>query len=49
VLNAFAILVVIDEGKFVHEQIVQSGWDLDVFVGNCLVNIYAKCGSMQDT
>ncbi len=49
VLNAFASLVAIDEGRFSHEQIIQSGWDSDVFVGNCLVDIYAKCGSMENT
>ncbi len=49
VLNAFASLVAIDEGRFSHEQIIQSGWDSDVFVGNCLVDEYAKYGSMEDT
>jgi pentatricopeptide repeat protein len=49
VLNAFASLFAIDERRFAHEQIIQSGWDSDVFVGNCLVDIYAKCGSMEDT
>ncbi len=49
VLNAFASLFAIDEGRFAHEQIIQSGWDSDVFAGNCLVDIYAKCGSVEDT
>jgi hypothetical protein len=25
-----------------------SGWDSDVFVGSSLVDMYAKCGSMED-
>ncbi len=26
----------------------QSGWDSNVFVGTSLVDMYAKCGSMED-
>ncbi len=29
-------------------QIIKNGWDLDVFVGSSLVDMYAKCGSMED-
>ncbi len=35
VLNACASLVALEA----HEQIIQSGWDLDVFVGTSLVDI----------
>jgi hypothetical protein len=47
-LNARASLVAIEEGRCVHKQITQSGWDSDVFVGSSLVDMYAKCGSMED-
>jgi pentatricopeptide repeat protein len=30
------------------QQIIQSGWDSDVFVETCLVDMYAKCGSIDD-
>jgi pentatricopeptide repeat domain-containing protein 1 len=46
VLNACASIVALEEGRSAHEQIIQSGWDSDVKVGNCLVDLYAKCGSM---
>ncbi len=48
VVNACAIVVVLEEGRCAHEQIIQSGWDSDIFVGNSLVDMYAKCGSMED-
>jgi pentatricopeptide repeat protein len=48
VLNACASIVAIEEGRSAHEQIIQGGWDSDVFVANCLVDMYAKCGSMED-
>jgi len=48
VLNACMSVVAIEEGRSAHEQIIQSGWDSDVKVGNCLVDMYAECGSMED-
>jgi hypothetical protein len=30
-----------------HEQITESAWDSDVFVGSTLMDMYAKCGSME--
>jgi pentatricopeptide repeat protein len=48
VLNACASVVALEEGRCTHEQIIQSGCDSAVFVGNCLVDMYAKCGSMED-
>jgi pentatricopeptide repeat protein len=47
VLNACASIVAL-EGRCVHEEIIESGWDSDVFVVNSLVDMYAKCGSMED-
>ncbi len=48
VLKACANMVVIAEGRCVHQQIIQSGLESDVFVGSSLVDMYAKCGSMED-
>jgi pentatricopeptide repeat protein len=48
VLNACASVVALEEGKCVHQQIVECGWDSDVFVANSLIDMYAKCGSMED-
>jgi pentatricopeptide repeat protein len=48
VLNACASVVALKEGRCAHEQIVQSRCESDVFVGSSLVDMYAKCGSMED-
>jgi pentatricopeptide repeat protein len=48
VLNACASIMALDEGRRAHEQIIQSGCELDAFVGNSLVDMYVKCGSMED-
>ncbi len=44
VLIALASVVALEEGGCIHEYIIQSGHELDIFVGNSLVDIYAKCG-----
>jgi pentatricopeptide repeat protein len=48
VLNACASVISFEEGRCVHQQIVQSGLESDVFVGSSLVDMYAKCGSIAD-
>ncbi|CAN5972805.1 unnamed protein product [Sphagnum jensenii] len=48
VLNACASEVALEEGRHAHEQIIQSGFESDVFVGSSLINMYTKCGSMED-
>ncbi len=48
VLNACASIIALDEGRCVHQQIIQSGLESDVFVGSSLVDMYAKCGSIED-
>ncbi len=47
-LKACASVVPIEEGRCVHQRILQSGLESNVFVGNTLVDVYAKCGSMKD-
>jgi pentatricopeptide repeat protein len=48
VLTACARVVALEEGRHVHEEIVQAGVESNVFVSNSLVDMYAKCGSMED-
>jgi pentatricopeptide repeat protein len=48
VLNACASLQALEEGRQAHKQIIQCGCEADVFVGSSLVDMYAKCGSMED-
>ncbi len=48
VLNACAGLRALEEGRRAHQLIMQTGCEADVFVGSSLVDMYAKCGSMED-
>ncbi len=48
ILNACASLQALEEAKCVHIQIIQCGCKSDAFVGTSLVDMYAKCGSMED-
>ncbi len=48
VLNACASVVALEEGRYVHQQIIQSSCESEVSVGSSLVDMYAKCGSMED-
>ncbi len=48
VLNACACVLALEEGRCAHEQILQSGCESISFVGNSLIEMYAKCWSMED-
>ncbi|GFP87442.1 pentatricopeptide repeat-containing protein at3g57430 chloroplastic [Phtheirospermum japonicum] len=47
-LNACANLSAYEIGKQIHVHISKLGFMSDVFAGNSLVNMYAKCGSIED-
>ncbi|KAJ7560174.1 hypothetical protein O6H91_04G117100 [Diphasiastrum complanatum] len=54
-INAYVVLLkqcgrrkALSEGKRVHALIVQSGLDSHMFLGNTLMEMYAKCGSVLD-
>ncbi|XP_057835654.2 putative pentatricopeptide repeat-containing protein At3g01580 [Cryptomeria japonica] len=48
VLKACASLSALQEGREVHDDIVESDFESHVVVGTALINMYAKCGSLQD-
>jgi pentatricopeptide repeat protein len=48
VLNACASIVALEEGRYVHEQIIESSDESVAFLGNSLVDMYAKCGNIAD-
>jgi pentatricopeptide repeat protein len=48
ILNACASARALDWVKEVHNQAREAGFELDLRVGNALVHMYAKCGSMDD-
>lgn len=47
VLSACAQLGAIDHGKWVHAYLRKKGIQCDVVVGTALVNMYGKCGDVQ--
>eukprot|EP01018_Ginkgo_biloba_P004806 Gb_36676 [translate_table: standard] len=48
VLRACANLAALEQGMEIHEEIIRSGFQSDVFVSNALVDMYAKCGSIEN-
>eukprot|EP01018_Ginkgo_biloba_P015573 Gb_28676 [translate_table: standard] len=47
VLSACAILVILEQGKVIHGHIIKRGFQSEMFVGSALVDMYAKCGSIE--
>eukprot|EP01018_Ginkgo_biloba_P033235 Gb_08628 [translate_table: standard] len=47
VLKACAQLTDLETGRKVHEDIIRSGYESDVAVGNALVDMYAKCRNID--
>eukprot|EP01018_Ginkgo_biloba_P019393 Gb_22805 [translate_table: standard] len=47
VLSTCANLVDLEKGKQVHTHIIRTGFESQVFVGNALVDMYAKCGMIE--
>ncbi|KAF3601684.1 hypothetical protein F2Q69_00033456 [Brassica cretica] len=48
VLNCCARNRLLEEGKRVHEWIKENDMGFDIFLSNALMDMYAKCGSMQE-
>eukprot|EP01018_Ginkgo_biloba_P019473 Gb_00852 [translate_table: standard] len=48
ILPACANSAALEHGKEVHEEIIRSGFHSVIFVGNALIDMYAKCGSVED-
>eukprot|EP01018_Ginkgo_biloba_P030661 Gb_29995 [translate_table: standard] len=47
VLPACALLAALQKGKWIHAYIIKIGSELDVSVGTALIDMYAKCGSVE--
>eukprot|EP01018_Ginkgo_biloba_P026283 Gb_21965 [translate_table: standard] len=48
VLKACASLAALDQGKQIHAFAIKSMFETNVFVGSALVDMYAKCGSLEN-
>ncbi|KAH9287824.1 hypothetical protein KI387_031941 [Taxus chinensis] len=47
VLPACTRLSALQQGKEIHDYILRNGFESVVLVGNALINMYAKCGSIE--
>ncbi|KAL4193586.1 hypothetical protein AMTRI_Chr06g200250 [Amborella trichopoda] len=47
-LSACASLRSLEMGKWVHDYMDKNGFVIDVFAGTALIDMYAKCGSIED-
>jgi pentatricopeptide repeat protein len=47
-LDACVSLRALEEGRHIHMQIIEWGCESDACVGSSLVDMYSKCGSIED-
>ncbi|MCO5609478.1 hypothetical protein L7F22_063705 [Adiantum nelumboides] len=47
VLDACASVGALGQGKFIHQQLIESGLSSDVRIGSTLINMYSRCGSLE--
>eukprot|EP01018_Ginkgo_biloba_P009699 Gb_23924 [translate_table: standard] len=48
VLKACSSTAALKRGKLVHVSVIKAGYESDIFVGNALIDMYAKCGRVED-
>lgn len=48
VLKACGSKQSLEQGRLVHHLMIKGGLKLDIALGNSVINMYAKCGSLQD-
>ncbi|KAG1335187.1 putative Pentatricopeptide repeat-containing protein, chloroplastic [Cocos nucifera] len=48
VLKACSALSALEVGRDIHDHVIRTRWESDVFVGAGLIDVYAKCGCVDD-
>eukprot|EP01018_Ginkgo_biloba_P014954 Gb_36806 [translate_table: standard] len=48
VIRSCLILAALEQGKVVHAHIIKSGFDSNLFLGNVLLDMYARCGRVEE-
>lgn len=48
ILKACASTAAVEEGEAIHEEIVRRGLETDLIIGNALIDMYGKCGSVGE-
>lgn len=49
ILGVFGVDTSLSLGKQIHSMIVKKGFDSNCFVNNGLINMYSKCGDLEDS
>lgn len=49
ILPVYSNLGNLEQGRKIHARIVKSCFSLDLLVNNALIDMYSKCGSLQDS
>lgn len=48
VLNACGYVGEVVLGRFVHDQIIKSGWNSEIEIANTTIDMYVKCGTLEE-
>ncbi|XP_024992845.1 pentatricopeptide repeat-containing protein At4g33990 [Cynara cardunculus var. scolymus] len=48
IIPAYAHIGALKEGATTHGRVLKSGLLSDVFIGTCLIDLYGKCGEVED-
>ncbi|KAF6145801.1 hypothetical protein GIB67_016250 [Kingdonia uniflora] len=48
VLPAYSHVGALQKGMKIHGRSIKVGLDMDIFVGTCLIDMYAKCGKLDN-
>lgn len=48
ILKACSSIAALDKGKVIHSHITEKGLESNIFIGNTLLDMYAKSGSLED-
>ncbi|KAA8521693.1 hypothetical protein F0562_012317 [Nyssa sinensis] len=48
ILPAYSHVGALQQGMRTHGRVLKTGLHLDVFVGTCLIDLYGKCGRLDD-
>eukprot|EP00249_Psilotum_nudum_P007525 c20627_g1_i1 orf=2-1159(-) len=48
ILNACPGAAFLPEGRMIHADILERGFESDVVIGTAIINLYGKCGNLED-
>ena len=48
ILKACGGLIAVQKGNLIYHDIIRSVFDVDLMVGNCIIDFYVKCGLLQE-